>query len=144
MLYSCLPFINPSQLEGELTENRTNVPSLSQAQLKRLNCQQYSPNSSSQQRSRQNTTTSINSIPLNSQLSSIPNKTNKRHHFFFSNRHQNQLLTNNKNKNKNYYSSKMNRTINNCEKFLPDQDLTNSSKENDLLLIHASQSTNFK
>jgi len=79
---------------------------------------------------------------LSSQLSSIPNKVKtNRHHFFFKNRHQKQILTDNKNKNKNYYSSKINRTINNCEKFLPDQDLTNSSKENDLLLIHASQST---
>ncbi len=81
---------------------------------------------------------------MNSQSSSIPIKTNhhgKRHHFFFSNRQQNRLL--NDQKTNNYYSSKSNRTVNNCEKFLPDQDLTNSSKENDLLLIHASQSTNF-
>jgi hypothetical protein len=83
-------------------------------------------------------------MPLNSQLSPISIETNqndKRRHFFFSNRHQHRLL--NHNKNNNYYSSKINRTINNCEKFLPDQDLTNSSKENDLLLIHASQSTRF-
>lgn len=37
----------------------------------------------------------------------------------------------------------MNRTISNCEKFLPDQELTNSSKENDHLLIHTNQPTNF-
>ncbi len=115
--------------------------SSSQAQLRRLTCQQHSPNSSSHQRSRQNTTTSINSIPLSSQSSSIPIKSNrqeKRPHFFFANRHENRLMNS---KNNNYYSSKLHQTVNNCEKFLPDQELTNASKENDLLLIHASQST---
>jgi hypothetical protein len=45
--------------------------------------------------------------------------------------------------NNNYYSSKMDRSIINCEKFLPDQDLNNSIRENDLLLIRARQSTRF-
>lgn len=37
----------------------------------------------------------------------------------------------------------MSRSIANCEKFLPDQDLMNSTKENDLLLIHARQAARF-
>lgn len=149
-LYSYLPCIDASQIDGELTDTRTNVPLLSQTQLRRLPCQQYSPNSSCQQRSRQNTTTSINSIQLTIQSSPISianNLTGKRPQFFFSNRPQNRLLKNNMNinNNNNYYycSSRMNRSINNCEKFLNDQDLTNSSKENDLLLNHANPLTRF-
>ncbi len=103
--------------------------------------QQNSPNSSSHQRSRQNTTTSINSIPRNSQSLSTPLNNDTRHHFFFSNRHQSRLLNNNNNDP--YFSSNTNRSINNCEKFLLDQDLASSSKENDLLLIHTNQSTRF-
>jgi len=104
--------------------------------------QQNSPNSSSHQRSRQNTTTSINSVPRNSQSLSTPVNNETRHNFFFSNRHQSRLLNNNNN-NDPYFSSNTNRSINNCEKFLLDQDLASSSKENDLLLIHSSQSTRF-
>ncbi|CAF0885551.1 unnamed protein product [Adineta steineri] len=142
-LYSCLPCIDISKLEGELTDTRTNILSLNQTQLRRIPYQQHSPNTSSQQRSRQNTTTSINSIPpMSSQSSSIPlnNHNEKRHHFFFSNRQPNRLLSLHNNY---YYSSKINRSINNCEKFLLDQDLTNASKDNDLLLIHTNQSTHF-
>ncbi|CAF2855723.1 unnamed protein product [Rotaria sp. Silwood2] len=142
-LYRCFPCIDENKIDGELTDNRTNIPLLNKVQKKRQTFKQCSPNSSSHQHSRQNTTTSINNIPLNSQLSSISMKNNlndKRHQFFFSNRHQNQFLTNNY---INYYSSTNNRAINNCEKFLLDQDLTKTSKENDLLFYHNNQSTRF-
>ncbi|UJR13599.1 hypothetical protein I4U23_000612 [Adineta vaga] len=138
-LYSCLPCIDASQLEGDLTEHRTTLPTINPAHIRRLTSQQQSSNSSSQPRSRQNTTTSVNSIPLSSQSPTVSmNNTNheKNRHFFFPNRPSNHLLTNQKNY---YYSSKLNRSINNCEKFLLDQDLVNSSKENDLLLIHSTR-----
>jgi len=68
----------------------------------------------------------------------------KKHYHFFSNnnskQHHHTLFGSNNN---NYYSSKMDRSIINCEKFLPDQDLTKSTKENDLLLIQARQSNRF-
>ncbi|CAM4756250.1 unnamed protein product [Rotaria magnacalcarata] len=66
-LYSCLPRIYSNKIDGKLTD----VPLLYQVQLRQVTCQQYSPNPSSQPSSRQNTTISINSIPFNTQSSSI-------------------------------------------------------------------------
>ncbi|CAM4935864.1 unnamed protein product [Rotaria socialis] len=66
-LYSFLPCIDSNKIDGKLTD----VPLLYQVQLRQMTCQQYSPNPSSQQRSRQNTTISINSIPFNTPSSSM-------------------------------------------------------------------------
>ncbi|CAF0908336.1 unnamed protein product [Rotaria sordida] len=143
-LYRCFPCIDNNKIDGELTDTRINVPLLNPIQSKHITYQQYSPNSSTQQRSRQNTTTSLNSIQKINQSSSINMKNNlneKRHQFLFSTRHQNQQYINNNYIN--YYNSNNNRSINNCEKFLIDQDLKNSSTEDDLLLYHANQSTHF-
>ncbi|CAF1681868.1 unnamed protein product [Adineta ricciae] len=137
-LYSCLPCIDSNRLQGDLNEHRTTLPTINPIHIRRLTAQQHSPNLSSQARSRQNTTTSLNSIPMSSQSSSIPLNPHqeKRHHFFFSNRQSNHLLAHPKNS---YYSCKLNRSINNCEKFLLEQDLANSTQENDLLLIHSTR-----
>lgn len=119
-LYSCLPCIDASTIDGELIDNRKNIPLLTQAQLRRIKCQKYSPNSSRQQRSRQNTTASVNSIQLNSQSSSISitnNSSAKRQQGIFSNRIQSRLLIDN---DRNCYSPKPNGTASNCEKFLLD------------------------
>ncbi|CAF1137839.1 unnamed protein product [Rotaria sordida] len=143
-LYRCFPCIDNNKIDGELTDTRINVPLLNPIQLKHITYQQYSLNSSTQQRSRQNTTTSLNSIQKINQSSSINMKNNlneKRHQFLFSTRHQNQQYINNNYIN--YYNSNNNRSINNCEKFLIDQDLKNSSTEDDLLLYNANKSTHF-
>ncbi|CAF1659604.1 unnamed protein product [Adineta ricciae] len=137
-LYSCLPCIDSNLLQGDLNEHRTTLPTINPIHVRRLTAQQHSPNLSSQARTRQNTTTSLNSIPMSSQSSSIPLNPHqeKRRHFFFSNRQSNHLLAHPKNS---YYSCKLNRSINNCEKFLLEQDLANSAQENDLLLIHSTR-----
>lgn len=143
-LYSCLPCIEQNSFENELTDVRLS----NQPVLRRLTNQQQTPNSSSQyqQRSRQNTTTSVNSIPLNNQ-SSISIKTSQhdgkeqQQQSCSINRHQNRFLGHPKTNT--FHSSKTYRTIDNCEKFLADQELNNSSKENDLLLIHPNSSNDF-
>jgi hypothetical protein len=144
-----LPFKNRPPLPP------TNQLSSRTSQLQRINCQRRSPNSSpvlpqAQQRCHQNTTTTTTTTSTTSTKNqtltpSTKNQTltssttakgyrNGRYHYFFSS---------NNNNNNNYYSSKMNRSIVNCEKFLLDQDLINSTKDNDLLLIHARQSKHF-
>ncbi|CAF2329083.1 unnamed protein product [Rotaria sp. Silwood2] len=148
-LFSCFPCIDATQLDNDLAnKNRVHVPLSTQnrstaLQLRRANCQRRSPNSSpsllqGQQWSHQNTTN-------NQVLSTTKGHRNGKYYNFFSNNnssdhhhHHHALFGNN-----NYYSTKMDRSITNCEKFLPDHDIINSTKENDLLLIHARQSTRF-
>ena len=127
---------------------RTNVPLLSQSQIKRTTHRQYSPNSLFQQRSHQGTFVSINGLPLNNQLSSVSitksNCNEKRHQFSFPHRRQGQSATNNnKNNNNNDCGSKTNRSINNCEKFLFNHETTNLAEDSDLLIIHSVQPTRF-
>ena len=136
-MYSFLPCIDQRALENELTDVRLS----NQPVLRRLTCQQQSPNSSSQhQRSRQDTTTSANSIPLNPQSSIKSANSDGKDQL--TNRYQNRFLGHPKSIS--HYSSKTGRTIGNCEKFLSEQELNNSSKENDLLLIHPNPSNDFR
>ncbi|CAF0736549.1 unnamed protein product [Rotaria sp. Silwood1] len=146
-LFSCFPCIDATQLDTDLpNKKRVHVPLTTQHRstalhLQRSNCQRRSPNSSpnllqAQQWSHKHTTN-------NQVLSTTKGHRNGKHYNFFSNNNTNDhhhpaLFGNN-----NYYSRKMDRSITNCEKFLPDHDLINSTKENDLLLIHARQSTRF-
>jgi hypothetical protein len=129
---------------GLPNKNRLPLPSTTQpqsttsSQLRRTNCQRRSPDSSPQ--SRQKTT---NNQTLSKPSTATKGCRNGKHHNIFSNMHPNHNHTFFGNNTNNYYSSKMDRSIINCEKFLPDQELTNSTKENDLLLIHARQSTRF-
>ncbi|CAF0905036.1 unnamed protein product [Rotaria sordida] len=149
-LFSCFPCIDATQLDTDLpNKNRVNVPLSTQhrstaLQLRRVNCQRRSPNSSPNllQRKRWSHSNTTN----NQVLSTTKGHRNEKHYNFFSNNnpsdhhHHHALFGNNNN---NYYSTKKDRSITNCEKFLPDNDLINSTKENDLLLIHARQSTLF-
>ncbi len=147
-LFSFFPCIDATELDKNLPNKpRPPVPLASQpqsttSQLRRTNCQRRSPNTSPvstpvQQRTYQNTT--------NDQTSSTTIRKKDLHErqcLCFSNnnpKHPQTLFGNHNN----YYSSKIDRSIVNCEKFLPDQDLTNSTRENDLLLLHARQSTRF-
>jgi hypothetical protein len=141
--------MNASELDTNLA-NKARSPLSSPAQtqlttleLRRNNCQRRTPNSSPvvsvvQQRKHQNKTTN--------QTSTTKGFRNGRSYLFFSNHNPNprrRTLFGSSNTNNNYYSSKLDRSIVNCEKFLPDQELMNSTKENDLLLIHARQSARF-
>ena len=80
-------------------------------------------------------------MPIDSQASSMIATRKKNHHnikcqkCFSSNNsddYQHVLFR----KSNNYYRSITNRSIINCEKFLLDQDLIDSTQENDLLLVH--------
>ena len=126
-------------------------PTATTSQLRRNNCQRRSPNASpvlpsNQQRTRQNTTAILSTTTTTTTTAAVPVKSCRsgRDYLCFANNNSNtrsrQTLFGN---HTNYYSSKIDRSIVNCEKFLPDQDLTNSTKENDLLLIHARQSARF-
>lgn len=130
------------------------------SQLKRINCQRRSPNASpllsqGHQPSRPLSVSNEKRI-LPSTITTIPTTTNiaspmkqparrKFTHFCFHRsknhpQYQHSFFPNHRN---NYYTSKMNRSITNCEKFLPDHDLSSSVREKDLLLIHAKQGTRF-
>lgn len=132
------------------TKNYPPLPKLAQnqsataAQLRRTNCQRRSPNSSPQiqQRSRQNITNN-QAVTTTTTTATAKGYRNGKHCLFVSTNNSNHRHILFGHNNNNYYSSKMDRSIVNCEKFLPDQDLINSTKENDLLLIHARQSTRF-
>ncbi|CAF0726103.1 unnamed protein product [Adineta ricciae] len=134
-LFSCLPCIDSSQLDNDLpSKNHPSQPSSKQSQSKlqprSTNHQRHSSNSSSMS---PRATKQSRSTTKDSQIISSPAEKghqNKKSNRFFSTHNQ-------------YYSSKKDRSINNCEKFLPDQDLTNSTKENDLLLIQARQPNRF-
>ncbi|CAF0841717.1 unnamed protein product [Adineta steineri] len=153
-LFSCFPCIDPSKLDTDISKKNNPISLItkqsqstttSSSQVQRLNYQQRTSNSLAispkiQHQARQNT--------ANNQISSTPtNRATGCHHkkrlYFFSNHssnHRHALFSNNNN---NYYTSKLDRSIINCEKFLPDQELTNATKENDLLLVHARQSIRF-
>ncbi|CAF1674888.1 unnamed protein product, partial [Adineta ricciae] len=134
-LFSCLPCIDSSQLDNDLpSKNHPSQPSSKQSQSnlqpRSTNHQRHSSNSSSMS---PRATQQSRSTTKDSQIMSSPAEKghqNKKSNRFFSTHNQ-------------YYSSKKDRSINNCEKFLPDQDLTNSIKENDLLLIQARQPNRF-
>ena len=105
-------------------------------QQKQQQQKQHSVTSSPQPRSRRNTATSMNNIPLNTQLSPrlVTNHSpSKRHHFFFSPPQQRRLSNGS-------HHHHHQRSIDNCEKLLAEQDL---AKENNLLLVHADPSIRF-
>ncbi|CAF3285528.1 unnamed protein product [Rotaria socialis] len=149
-LFSCLPCIDATQLDNEISnKNRVNVPLSAQTrstnlQIQRTNCQRRSPNSSpllSENKKWSKKKTTKNQI-LSTSITTKRHQNGKQHHFFANTNpedHHSTLFSNTNN----YYSSKINRSITNCEKFLPDQDIMNSTKENDLLLMQARQSARF-
>lgn len=153
-LLSCFPCIDDPDLEGNsanknrrivatsvLPKTRQLQPSSSSKtaatinstavvpQLRRTNCQRRSPTASP-------------AGSVRKQRSTDKNRQHEKRFLFFpnykSNRHK---LFGGCSSNNNYYSSKMDRSITNCEKFLLDQELTNSSRESDLLLIRAREAT---
>jgi hypothetical protein len=123
------------------------------SQLHRMNCQRRSPNASPllpqvQQRAPSQDNKVNNRNPPTPKTNTLTTDKSKHTHqnkyrCFLLNNQQQHHTTLFGNPHNHYYSSKMDRSIDNCEKFLPDQDLNGSVRENDLLLIHARQSTGF-
>ncbi|CAF1645950.1 unnamed protein product, partial [Didymodactylos carnosus] len=121
--------------------------SSSSSQLRRKHCQRRSPRSSPIL-SVHDGTRMLNKPPRRSLTPSTTNNSNSTSHLsnILTQKYRQTFSsvepTNCKINKNNYYTKLAPRSVNNCEKFLPDHDL-NGSKENDLLLMNR-QSARFQ